>query len=67
LLKELTCPVLILEGEQSANKAFVDLPRAVSLLANGKLLSIPETGHLIPMQKPKEVAKIIQEFLSDVF
>jgi len=66
LLRKLTCPVLILEGEQSANKAFVDLSRAVSLLANGKLLSIPGTGHLIPMQKPKEVAKIIKEFLADV-
>ncbi|MBN1471538.1 MAG: alpha/beta hydrolase [Syntrophaceae bacterium] len=67
LLHKLTCPVLILEGEQSANKAFVDLQRAVSLLADGRFLSVAETGHLIPMQKPKEVAKIIQEFIADVF
>jgi pimeloyl-ACP methyl ester carboxylesterase len=67
LLKALTCPVLIIEGEQSANKAFVDLPRAVSLLADGRYLSVPEAGHLIPMQKPKEVAKIIKEFLAEVF
>lgn len=67
LLQKLTCPVLVLEGEQSANKAFVDLHRAVSLLADGRFFSVPETGHLIPMQKPKEVAKIIQEFIADVF
>lgn len=67
LIKKLTCPVLILEGEKSANKEFVDLPRAVSLLADGRYRSVPDAGHLIPMQKPKEVAKIIKEFLADVF
>jgi pimeloyl-ACP methyl ester carboxylesterase len=66
LLKQLTCPVLVVEGEKSANKAFVDLPKAVSLLSNGRYKSVPEAGHLIPMQKPKEVAKIIKEFLAEV-
>lgn len=67
LLKKLTCPVLILEGEKSSNKEFVDLPRAVSLLSKGRYMSVPEAGHLIPMQKPKEIARIIKEFLAEVF
>lgn len=67
LLKKLTCPVLILEGEKSTNKDFVDLQRAVLLLANGKYKSISDAGHLIPMQKPKEIAKIIKEFIIEVF
>lgn len=67
LLKELKCPVLILEGEKSTNKEFVDLKKAVSMLQDGRYLSIPGAGHLIPMQKPKEVAKIIKEFLEEVF
>jgi len=67
LLKELKCPVLILEGEKSTNKEFVDLKKAVSALRDGRYLSIPGAGHLIPMQKPKEVAKIIKEFLAEVF
>ncbi len=67
LLKNLTCPVLILEGGRSTNKEFVDLQRDVSLLADGSYKSIPDAGHLIPMQKPKEVAKIIKEFLVKVF
>jgi len=66
LLKKLTCPVLIVEGEKSANKAFIDLPKAVSLLQDGRYLSVPDAGHLIPMQKPKEVAQIIKEFLVEV-
>lgn len=67
LLEKLTCPVLILEGEQSTNKEFIDLKKASSLLANGQYKSIPDAGHLIPMQKPKEVAKIIKDFLEKVF
>lgn len=67
LLKNLACPVLILEGEKSTNKEFVDLKKAVSMLSDGRYLSIPDAGHLIPMQKPKEVAKIIKEFMVEVF
>lgn len=66
LLEKLKCPVLILEGENSTNKEFIDLKKAVSMLREGRYLSIPDAGHLIPMQKPKEVAKIIKEFLAEV-
>ena len=66
LLDKLTCPVLVVEGERSPNKEFVDLPRAVSLLRKGKYKSVAGAGHLIPMQKPKEVAQIIKEFLAEV-
>ena len=66
LLDKLTCPVLVVEGEKVANKEFIDLPRAVSLLRHGKYKSVTGAGHLIPMQKPKEVAQIIKEFLAEV-
>ncbi len=66
LLKKLTCPVLVVEGEKSTNKEFIDLHKAVSLLHNGKYLSVPDAGHLIPMQKPQEVTKIIKDFLAEI-
>jgi pimeloyl-ACP methyl ester carboxylesterase len=66
LLDKLTCPVLVIEGEKSPNKEFVDLPKAVSLLRHGKYKSVDGAGHLIPMQKPKEVAQIIKEFLAAI-
>jgi len=67
LLKELTCPVLILEGETSTNREFIDLKKATSLLTQGQYRLVPDAGHLIPMQKPKEIADIIKEFLAEVF
>jgi pimeloyl-ACP methyl ester carboxylesterase len=66
LLDRLTCPVLVVEGEKSENKNFIDLKKAVSLLRNGKYKSVAGAGHLIPMQKPKEVAQIIKEFLAEI-
>jgi lipase len=66
LLKKLTCPVLVVEGGKSTNKEFIDLHKAVSWLPSGKYLSVPDAGHLIPMQKPQEVAKIIKDFLTEI-
>jgi lipase len=62
LLEKLTCPVLVIEGEKTENKGLVDVQRAVSLLRRGKYQSIADAGHLIPMQKPRELAQIIKEF-----
>ncbi|HEX7416146.1 MAG TPA: alpha/beta hydrolase [Smithellaceae bacterium] len=65
LLDKLTCPVLVVEGEKSENKNFIDLKKAVSLLRYGKYKSVDGAGHLIPMQKPKIIAQIIKEFLAE--
>jgi pimeloyl-ACP methyl ester carboxylesterase len=65
LLDKLTCPVLVVEGEKSENKNFIDVKKAVSLLRHGKYKSVKEAGHLIPMQFPKKIAEIIKEFLAE--
>ena len=62
LLNKLTCPVLVVEGEKSENKGLVDIARVVSLLPSGQYQSVAGAGHLIPMQKPKEIIQIIKEF-----
>jgi lipase len=64
LLDKLPCPVLVVEGEKSENKNFIDLKKAVSLLRHGKYKSVDGAGHLIPMQKPKIIVQIIKEFLA---
>lgn len=62
LLPKINCPVLIIEGEISENKGFVDLQKAVSLLRNCRYRSVAGAGHLIPMEKPKEISEIIKTF-----
>lgn len=62
LLEKINCPVLIVEGEMTENKGLVDVQKAVSLLRNCKYQLVAGVGHLIPMEKPKEIAKIIKTF-----
>lgn len=61
-LAKVNCPVLILEGEVSENRHFIDLPKATSLFPQGTHKIIPGAGHLIPMEKPREVLSIIKTF-----
>jgi lipase len=62
LLGKITSPTLILEGENSENRHYIDLKKAASLMQNGSYRQIKEAGHLIPMEKPAETADILKEF-----
>jgi pimeloyl-ACP methyl ester carboxylesterase len=61
-LPQVPCPVLVLEGEHSENRAFVDLQKAVSLFPNAVYRLVRDVGHLIPMEKPGEITGAIREF-----
>ncbi|MDZ4131757.1 MAG: alpha/beta hydrolase, partial [Dethiobacteria bacterium] len=62
LLHKITSPTLILEGENSENRAYIDLKKAASLMKNGTYRLVKEARHLIPMEKPVETANIFKEF-----
>lgn len=62
LLPQVSCPILVLEGEHSENRAFIDLQKAVSLFPNASYRLVHDVGHLIPMEKPGEITGIIREF-----
>ncbi len=63
LLPSISCPILIVEGEASENRHFIDLPRVVSALPQGCYRMVPGGGHLLPMEQPETVAGIIENFL----
>jgi pimeloyl-ACP methyl ester carboxylesterase len=65
LLDKITCPVLVVEGENTENKGLVDVQRAVSLLRQGQYKSVAQAGHLIPMQKPQDVVRVIKIFIAE--
>jgi lipase len=62
LLPKVSCPVLVLEGEESENRAFIDLKHATSTFGQGIYRLISGAGHLIPQEKPGESLEIIRKF-----
>jgi lipase len=62
LLPQVTCPTLILEGEESPNRGFIDLQMATSTIPKSTYRMISHAGHLIPMENPKLTLNIIEEF-----
>ena len=66
LLPKVTCPVLVLEGEESENRAFIDLQKATATFKQGTYRMVKGTGHLIPQEKPKEILGIILDFFRNL-
>jgi len=62
LLPRISCPVLILEGEKSDQRGFIDLDRVRSLIPDCVRNRVGDAGHLIPMEKPREVTGLIRKF-----
>ena len=62
LLPRVTCPVLVIEGEQSDNRHFIDLKKITSLFPDATHRMIRNAGHLVPMEKPAETTAVIREF-----
>lgn len=62
LLHKVECPVMVMEGEVSDNRQFIDLKKAASLFPVGSYRMINAAGHLVPMEKPAEVTAILHGF-----
>lgn len=62
ILNDVTCPVCVLEGEFTENKAFIDYPVIADTFPDGTYRMVKDAGHLVPMEKPKETVAIIREF-----
>lgn len=65
LLKEIHCPVLVVEGGRSELKFLLDSGKAAQSFPMGSYLCVENAGHLIPMENPPETRRIIREFLND--
>lgn len=65
VLSKSTCPVLVVEGELSDNRLYIDLKKAASLFKNGRYHLVKGAAHLIPMEKPLEVSRILEDFFKE--
>ncbi|MDA8140836.1 MAG: alpha/beta hydrolase [Desulfobacteraceae bacterium] len=64
VLPRITCPTLVVEGQVSENRPWIDLKRVASLIPKGRYTEVQGAGHLVPMEKPRETAKLIQAFFN---
>jgi pimeloyl-ACP methyl ester carboxylesterase len=62
-LRKITIPSLIIHGEEDnlVDIRFID--HFIEQIPNAKLISYPETGHMIPMEAPYQLSKDIREFI----
>jgi pimeloyl-ACP methyl ester carboxylesterase len=62
-MSSIQCPVLVIEGAESSNREYIDLATAASRFPNGRFQRIAGAGHLIPMEKSKDILEIIFDFV----
>ena len=66
LLSRVSCPVFILEGEKSDNREVIDQNRIRGLIPDCIHHRVEGAGHLIPMEQPREVTRLIREFFGSL-
>ncbi|GAB6910090.1 Alpha/beta hydrolase fold [Desulfosarcina cetonica] len=62
LIPHIQCPVLVIEGAESENRQFIDLPAAATRFPDCRYQRVPGAGHLVPMEKSAKILQIIREF-----
>lgn len=63
-LPEITCPVLIVGAEQDRLVEVADLQEMQRHLPQAELCLLPQTGHMIPLERPRALGEAITRFLS---
>lgn len=59
------CPVLYVDGEQSSFRAFGDeLERRLSFFKQLRRHTLSDAGHMMQRHRPKELARVLTDFLS---
>ena len=65
-LPKIPCPVLVLRGEKSDTLKARVVWLMEKLLRNGQVFTLPDTGHLAPLEAPSRTAQLVSEFLDSV-
>lgn len=66
LLPTIQCPVLVLEGAESGNREYIDLAAAAARFPKGRFQRIAGAGHLIPMEKSRQILEIVSDFVRSI-
>lgn len=61
-LREITVPTLVVVGDQDVLTPPADSQTMVDAVPGARLVTVPEAGHLTPVEQPKAVARALSEF-----
>jgi len=64
VLPRIEAPVLVIRGEHTDGYLGMIAESVAERVPNGRLETIPDAGHLAPMERPEAVAGLILDFLS---
>lgn len=67
LLKEITCPTLVLVGEEDTVTPPECAERMRDAIAGARLTKVPAAGHLSPLENPDAVNSAIDTWLAETF
>ena len=65
-LPGITCPVLVVRGENSDTVSQNTLERIARKLPQGQAVTLPAVGHLLPLEAPDLAAATVLDFLDSV-
>jgi pimeloyl-ACP methyl ester carboxylesterase len=65
-LQQVSCPVLVLRGENTDTLLASTQDMMVKRMPQGQGITVPDAGHLLPLEKPSETARIVLDFLGQV-
>jgi pimeloyl-ACP methyl ester carboxylesterase len=65
--RKISCPVLAVRGELSDTFWADSAERLKRVMADYELVTIPDSGHFVPMEKPRDCAQAISNFITRKF
>jgi pimeloyl-ACP methyl ester carboxylesterase len=63
-LRAITCPVLLIHGRADAIASWEHQQEMLDVLPDARLETVEDSGHMIPLERPKKVTAVLRDFLS---
>ena len=63
-LREISIPTIVLVGERDALTPPADSEAMAAAIPGARLVTIPGAGHLAPMERPKVVSQVLEDFFA---
>lgn len=65
-LPQITSPCLVIAGERDPNAPARTMARMAEKIPNARYVEIAGAGHLLPLERPAEINRLVDGFLRDV-